>query len=245
MIKSVINKGLRALGYEILKKHDCETSIAQLFSESTAKNVLDIGASRGESIALWRRLFPTACIHGFEPVEKNYKRLSERFDRDKDVRLHKLAIGKSEGNCQINLSAGGSTHSFRSRGSNPKYGPPRPDLGTSEKVGMTTLDKWTKDQRFEKIDLCKIDVEGLETDVLHGAKDCLGSERISVVMIELMFVEIYEGQGLFYDICRQMSEFGYGIYDLPYVRRHRDGQMRWGDAIFISERFRSKNPILA
>lgn len=245
MIKSGINIGLRALGYEILKKHNCETAIARLLPKSSAQLVIDIGANHGESIALWRKLFPNASIHGFEPVEVNYSRLSERFDQDKYVRLHKSAMGKSEGSCQINLSAGASTHSFRSRGANPKYGPPRSDLGISEEVAMTTLDKWTNDQRLEKIELCKIDVEGLETDVLHGAKDCLGSEKISVVMIELMFVEIYEGQGLFYDICRQMSEFGYGIYDLPYIRRHRDGQMRWGDAIFISDKFRSKNPILA
>ena len=245
MIKSGVNKSLRALGYEILKKHDCETSIARLFSKLNVGFVLDIGANHGESIALWRKLFPNALIHGFEPVEMNYARLSERFNGDKHVRLHKLALGKSEGSCQINLSAGASTHSFRSRGSNPKYGPPRPDLGTSEVVEMTTIDKWIKASSLQKVDLCKIDVEGLETDVLDGAKECLGAAKISVVMIELMFVEIYEGQGLFYDICREMSHYGYGIYDLPYIRRHRDGQIRWGDAIFISDPFRASNPLLA
>jgi hypothetical protein len=76
--------------------------------------------------------------------------------------------------------------------------------------------------------------------VLKGARQTLIEQKVDAIVIEFMFLEIYEGQGLYLQICSDLHELGYTIFDIPHAVRHSDGQIRWGDAVFVSNDFRKK-----
>lgn len=238
-MKMVINAVLRKAGYELHRSRDMRDALSFLFRRAQVENVVDIGANRGESVSQWREMFPSAHISCFEPVAENYRFLTDRFANDPAVTLYAKAVSNKNGQFEINLSAGHTTHSFLPRAKNPKYGPPRLELGRTEKVHTTTLDSWINEQNLARsINLLKIDTEGFESAVLEGATEALGAQKIDVVMVELMFVPIYEGQALYFEIAKSLNRLGYSIYDMPSIQRHADGQIRWTDGIFLSRQFR-------
>lgn len=96
------------------------------------------------------------------------------------------------------------------------------------------------DQQVPHIDLVKIDTEGFESNVLEGAAEALRTQSIDIVVIELMFIPIYEGQELYFELAQRLDKLGYSIYDMPRIRRHSDGQIRWVDGIFLSAHFRER-----
>jgi hypothetical protein len=51
-------------------------------------------------------------------------------------------------------------------------------------VDVTTLDEFCAVQAVERIDILKIDTEGLDLDVLRGARQLLAEQRIGIVEVE-------------------------------------------------------------
>jgi hypothetical protein len=54
----------------------------------------------------------------------------------------------------------------------------------SEKVPTTTVDAYVTRHGIGRIDLLKVDTEGHDMSVLHGARECLGAGLISVAQFE-------------------------------------------------------------
>jgi hypothetical protein len=49
---------------------------------------------------------------------------------------------------------------------------------------METLDNYLTEQRLARVDFLKIDTEGNELAVLHGAKQSLAQDRIGIIQFE-------------------------------------------------------------
>lgn len=61
----------------------------------------------------------------------------------------------------------------------------------------------------------------------------LKRQSIRVVMAELIWVPLYEGQGAYYDVLKYLGERGYRLYDLYNFRYGASGELLWGDAVFL------------
>ena len=61
-------------------------------------------------------------------------------------------------------------------------------------------------------DVLSIDAQGLEWSILKGAGDSL--EKISALVTEVEFFEVYSGQGLYSDQAALLSKFGFRLGDL-------------------------------
>src|SRR5439155_20000593 len=83
-------------------------------------------------------------------------------------------------------------------------------------------------------DLLKIDVQGAELEVLCGAAELLKDGRVGVIFTEVAFVPHYEGAPLMHELWRHLAERRFSLYDLTPELYGRDGQLRYGDAIFVS-----------
>ena len=123
------------------------------------KTVLDVGAWCGT----WAKMMSEHChkIVAFEPDPTHYECLTKNVGMD--VETHQLAVG-SESKL-ISLNSDRHTQSKRV-------------VGTGD-IPMITLDSL----QIEDADLIKIDVEGLEMQVLEGAKQTLNKAQF--IMIEL------------------------------------------------------------
>ncbi len=58
--------------------------------------------------------------------------------------------------------------------------------------------------------------------------------------MEVNFVNLYRGQPPFFEIFKTLHEFGFIFYDLHNVVYSPKGQIKWCDAIFISDKLKDK-----
>ena len=62
----------------------------------------------------------------------------------------------------------------------------------------------------------------------------LALQGARVVLIEVLFVEIYQGCHLFPDVLRLLGECGYTLYTLCGLHYGNHDELLWADAIFIN-----------
>lgn len=114
-------------------------------------------------------------------------------------------------------------------------------------VSETEMDTKRLDDVLELsgCDFLKIDVQGAELDVLHGASRTLTNTL--VVETEVEFVPLYENQPLFAEVDQAMRAAGFKLYNFrgiatrtfaPLHRKQADpfsGQALWSDAIYFRD----------
>ena len=98
----------------------------------------------------------------------------------------------------------------------------------------TTLDLFCIESKIKKIDILKIDVQGYELEVLRGAKNLLKNGLIKLIFIEWQVVPLYKDHFKFFEIAKYLSNYGYDFFNIYNINEARSGQIRWADAIYIS-----------
>jgi FkbM family methyltransferase len=135
----------------------------------------DVGANDGEWAAEMRRL--GATVIAVEPQAECVAELRARFDRDQGVRVVDKAVGREEGEGVLQLATTGSAHASMSaewrENAVAHRGMAQEAWAGTERVKVTTLDALIDE--FGVPAFCKIDVEGLEPDVLGGLSQPLGA----------------------------------------------------------------------
>ena len=61
--------------------------------DPSALTVFDVGSHRGESVRRFRKLFPGAAIHAFEPDEENFRFLTQNCASMTHVHFHTMGAG--------------------------------------------------------------------------------------------------------------------------------------------------------
>ena len=143
--------------------------------------IFDLGANSGIYSLAAISVNPKASVFAFEPTPE----IAERLRRIRQINnLHRLtiveaAVSDRQGKSTLVRFDGGADN----EGMNFVV-----QLTTNEPthtVKTTTLDSFCSRSRVERIDLLKIDVQGLEPHVLRGARDLLESHKIGTVFLEL------------------------------------------------------------
>lgn len=170
--------------------------------------IFDVGAHKGESMDRFQKIFPEAFCFSFEPVAMNYKNLVERFKESDSCKCFQIALGDSYGDADIKLGSDSQTHSLKTA--------PSASSGEKERVQVSTVDLTMAQLKIEKIDLLKIDTEGYELKVLHGASTALKNHRICAILCEATLDSSDLVHTSLIDLCRHLEPIGYdllAIYD--------------------------------
>ena len=129
---------------------------------------VDAGACNGYYSLIASRSVGKGRVYAFEPTPRSYKRLADNIALNgfENITPYNIALGSKKGIARLNLSAtndgensivkAGSSHSIE--------------------VRMDRLDNIIK-----KADLIKIDVEGLESDVITGSEKLLGNKDVKII----------------------------------------------------------------
>ena len=154
---------------------------------STQLRVIDIGANQGDwTLSLLRLLPPerrhTVRIDCFEPVARTRERLRAALaaqERGELAEIHALAISDDSGPARMALmSESGGTNSIHFDGSG------RAPPGGWVNVEKITLAAFFTGHGVRHVHLVKVDTEGHDMNVLHGARQLLIERRIDVVQFE-------------------------------------------------------------
>lgn len=181
------------------------------------QSVVDIGANKGQFALLSRKLFPTAIVYSFEPLESARHIFSRIFSSEKRVKLYGYAIGDNNAEMMIHVSKEADSSSLLpiSELQNKIY--PGTYEVAQEKIKVATLDSMLKVDDINSPALLKIDVQGFESSTLAGCANLL--RYFNVIYIELSFMELYRGQALADEIIYYLHQHNFslgGIYNVSY-----------------------------
>lgn len=205
----------------------------------------DIGSAGGLH-GRWKAVRPVVSGVLFEPREGGEVR---REGRDT---IYPIGLGEAAGVATLNITAlpnmsstlkpnADLLRSFAKKGKHTQV---------TETIDMTvdSLDAIAAREGL-RIDALKVDTQGSELGILHGARDCL---RHSAVMaeVEVSFFHRYQSQAVVGDVLQFMTEQGFELIDLYRLKRYRRlnaagignlslgggqraGRLAYGDAIFF------------
>lgn len=160
----------------------------------------------------------------FEPLEDNYKILSNRVNGlNADIKLHKVALGSEikEATMYVSDNEKQSSSILKPK----KHLTHHPDVyfPDMENVEVNILDNY---DTFE-YNFISMDVQGYELEVLKGAKNSL--KNIDYVYCEVNRDEVYENNALIEEIDLYLSQFGFTRVETDW-----SGGI-WGDAFYVKE----------
>ena len=210
-----------------------------LFGDSDDLVIFDVGAYIGKVAATYREMFPTATIYSFEPFPDSFQELSRAADGT-HIKAYQVACSDTEGAAELQVDSDRSCNSLFPRPTNTTPYYPRDSRTVGRTVVKTqTLDAFCAKEGIDAIDILKIDVEGSELRVLNGASKKLGCKQVGLIYVEVMFVPHYEGGCLFHEVSSFLHQNEYTLFDLYDLKRASNGQLRWGNAVFVSPMMRT------
>lgn len=171
-----IKDSLRPLKHFIFGKSDIYYVVNAIKKARGAANpvkvVFDVGAAVGGKALTFLKEFPNATIYCFEPQHFSYSRLKRRTEHWKS-RVVYFDYGLYNENCEISLWI----YSYRDASSIIPMQNYMRNEGKSqiskEIITVRRLDDVVKELNVSKIGLIKIDVEGVEKEMLEGSIDTL------------------------------------------------------------------------
>jgi FkbM family methyltransferase len=198
--------------------------------------VIDVGASFGTySLALAAVVGPRGKVHAFEPQRIIYNMLagSVALNSLTNVYCYNAAVGDREGV----IDAPQFDYSMPLNFGGVEFGPEqveeltqirKHDPDVAEQVHLTTLDGLG----LERVDLIKLDVEGMEMEVLSGALSTIGRFR-PILYVEFLKSDSEALRARLNDLAYEVFPTGINYLSIPAediylvaLARRASGQIR-------------------
>lgn len=196
------------------------------------RTVLDVGAHTGETAERLHELFPQATVLSFEPLRDSFETMQRKLGDRPYQRCFNLALGAEPGEQEIHRSAFAQSSSLLKMSELHKQAYPFSAGSSRELIRTDTLDAVAARIPLEAEIFLKIDTQGFEKNVLLGGEQTL--RRVRIIVVELSFSELYEGQPRFPEMYAFLTERGFeyrGSWD--QFQNPKDGAPLQQDAIFM------------
>jgi len=194
--------------------------------------VLDVGANTGQYGKSLRKAGYRGRIVSFEPVLAAFEQLSRAAERDSTWDVRRLALSDADGTQMINVSQDSTSSSLLEQ--EPRYaviGPGHRNVGREE-ISTARLDTIAGPLVQPGATYLKIDVQGLEMQVLRGGEETLTQTR--VVESELSLVPMYGDQSLWKDVLEHLEDAGFELAGLePVFADPHTGETLQVDGFFV------------
>jgi FkbM family methyltransferase len=190
--------------------------------------VFDIGANVGDISGLMLYYFPKATVYSFEPCSTTYQRLVNTIAKtgfQDRSRTFRHGFFDEEMEATLNIASFHGANSMLELSDDFRRLHPHIQQVESEQIPLMRLDDFIAGQGIEHIDLVKIDVEGVELQILKGGSQTFSS-KVDTVVMEISFVRNQRDSGEFIKLFQLMHDFGFApaeIYDLS----HAGGSGAW------------------
>ncbi len=204
--------------------------------------IFDVGAFQGNWIKNYLKSFPNLKGFLFEPYRISYEYLIKRFKNKNRLSIFNIALSSEIGTLEVNINTKSYTNSLLELDPLASESWENDELKHKEKmkVFVNTLDSFYEkiSKNINRINLLKLDVQGLEHEVLKGGHNLLDNKLIDIILIEMLVVPTYKKQSQLsklFEILENYDYVLYGIYDIE--RGSKFGPIQQFDAIFTKANF--------
>ena len=197
--------------------------------------VFDVGANVGQWAKQALPRLNGRSLHCFEAVPAIFRQLQTNLAGDPRVRINNQALGNEIG--EIDFDYCHESPEVSSRYTSAWYQRTMVERVTAR---VTTGDDYCTASGIDRIAMLKVDVEGMEYEVLAGFKTMLQNRRISVVQFEYGLGYIGARRYL-KDVCELLTGFGYDVFrQFPdglesYAYREADEDFRARNYVAIAK----------
>lgn len=190
--------------------------------------IFDIGAHFGQTSLHFKKCFPSASVHSFEPVLENFIELKFNTRHKKEIHLNHLALGSSVGTTYMLKGTSNQTHQVHCYPEKPLKNE------RASSVRMETIDSYMIQNQIPHIDLLKIDVEGYELEVLKGASNAISNGKVKVILAECDFDSRDKQHTTFNDLWSHLKDKKFSFFGLYDVIHYGNFQgIGYCNALFI------------
>lgn len=198
------------------------------------KTVLDIGGNVGRFSKTMEYLLPNANIIAFEPLPSCFEQMTKLMDGYDKFKGYNIGLGDEVAQLEIVESKHNPSSSFLPMGELHKDAFPFAGDGTVRSVQVKRLDDLEKELNIEYPLMIKVDVQGFEEKVITGGINVFSKAK--VLVLELSFQELYEGQPYFDDIYKMLLPLGFKFYGSMSLMKHpKTGIPLDADCLFVNE----------
>lgn len=175
--------------------------------------IVDIGSHIGTFACLAGHENPQAKVFAIEPDISNFAFLTQNVKSLSNVHVVQCGIGPTDGNLYYHLVPGNDGGGYLSE---------KPE-GSASQVPVFTLDTFCLNQSITTIDLMKLDVEGLEHEIIASHKEFLKHRGPRHIIAEIR--KEHRDPKSAEDLMRNLTEAGYtgrrieGLYALPFGKK--------------------------
>lgn len=194
------------------------------------ETVFDVGANIGQSALEYSEAFPDATIWSFEPFTEAFDELVRVTAKRPNVRCVKLALGSEPGPVTVALGDHHVCNSLLDAVAGPADGP-------VETVTVVTVDDFAAEHGIERIDLLKVDTEGLDLEVLRGAERLLAAGAVSFVQVEVGMGRPARTLVPYEDVRAHLTGLRYELFGI-YVQVPEwtgEARLRFANPVFVHE----------
>lgn len=192
------------------------------------QTIVDVGAHTGQSAIRFRVAFPKARIISIEPIRATFEELQRRT-ASMNVECNNIAFGRTAAVATMYLTPGSTTSSLLM--------PTEEECLGTEEVQVQTLDRFVSHNGIDTIDLLKIDAEGFDLEVLHGAQATLEAGRVRFVIVEVGFHPGDDRHPLFDDVRSLLGQYNFKVFGIYGQSLEWTGEpaMRFANAVFCRQ----------
>lgn len=195
-------------------KHGCET----LKNPDYIKNkvIIDAGAFIGDSMLIFKDLFPDNLVISFEPLTKMYKLMLQtiKLNNLENVKAENYALGDKSSTVYSDNTI---EYPYLSQTRSEKY---------CHEINTITLDDYVKNNNLN-VGLIKTDIEGFEQQLLKGGGYTIRTQKPTLV------ISIYHNYEDFFKIKPIIEGWNLG-YRFDFFRGP-DGRTTFADTMLICE----------
>lgn len=146
--------------------------------DNPVKIIFDIGAATGDKTIVFLKNFPETVVYAFEPQRESLEKFKKRTKFFKDrIKIFDFGFLNSNTTVFLNITPHRDASSIL---------PPEncPEI-KKETIKVFRIDDFMDQQKISHIDFMKIDVEGVEKEILEGGPDTF-KNKVDNIFIEIL-----------------------------------------------------------
>jgi len=227
-LQTMVRAGLRSFGYDICRADERRNPYLDMGRLVPSNPVVfDVGANVGQTIVELQNALLNPTIHAFEPSPKTFAQLKKNLAGRPGLHLNNFALGAKECTLELYENTDSKLSSFLELGPQG-WG----KIDSHSTVNVRTLDQYCAEQNVSEIDILKIDTQGYDLEVIGGASRLLAQQKINLIFLEIIFLELYKGAPRFDKVFSLLAEQGFKLVAF-YKFYYKENRVGWTDALFM------------